>query len=184
MFCCAKTILSVMSVKSFVRHHSYMVSSFIFINNFHKPTREKKILPEETLLVNSCFFFIVLRFYGPHFMRAGNKKIKREKEKKKGKRNCSPSSAKTDSRHQQQLAATTNHLGFLHCPSEPTEISFTNLNESFPSHLLTGGCAARLLAIDKQTQTKEMKRKEKHEAKTTSFHFIFIDTLGNVWYTF
>jgi hypothetical protein len=57
LFCCAKTILSVMSVKSFVRHHSYMVSSFIFINNFHISQLGKNIARGETLLlVNSCFF--------------------------------------------------------------------------------------------------------------------------------
>jgi hypothetical protein len=99
--------------------------------------------------------------------------------KKERKRNCSPSSAKTDSRHQQQLAASSHHLGFLHCPSEPTEISFTNLNESFPSHLLTGGCAARALG-NRQTDTNKRNEKEgKTWGQNNKFSFYFYRYVGD-----
>lgn len=106
LFCCAKTILSVMSVKSFVRHHSYMVSSFIFINNFHISQLGKNIARGETLLlVNSCFFLSFSVFMDHISCGLVTKK--------KVKGNCSPSSAKTDSRHQQQQQ---HHLGFFIVP--------------------------------------------------------------------
>jgi hypothetical protein len=60
-------------------------SLLLFSSTTSTYPNSEKILPEERL---SCwwivaFFFIVLRFYGPHFMRAGNKKIKRKKKRKK-----------------------------------------------------------------------------------------------------
>ena len=122
-----------------------------------------------------AFFFIVLRFYGPHFMRAGNKKIKR----KKKKRNCSPSSAKTDSRHQppttwdSSLSLWTNR-NLVH--QSKWEFSITPVD---------GGMCCPALG-NRQTDTNKRNEKEgergekKRRANNTSFNFIFIDTLGNV----
>lgn len=190
LFSCAKMITDVREIVRF-RHHSYMLSTFVFSLPPSTNVVGKIALSNSGWIVASLihllfiFFFIVLPFYGPHFMRVG-------KEKKIN--GCGELfTSVCQNRFPTRPSAPPGLLLFivaLNQQEKKKKISFTQSKWDspspqffffYPSHLLTATCCPTAFSW-RSTHANKRKTKKK---KNKVFHILFlIDEARECWYIF